>query len=897
MDGVSCVERVSLDNLIRLRSCDKSLYFNELSLKYNGFETTRVVRKALGVLKEKNHISKETAFQRVKEIFYKEYLKEWFTFQCQYEQAKERDMIRVNRIIEYVYNNDFKVLHIDVPFQFKIKSDYNGYRIDTITGNVDFVFEKGDGTLHAVNFRSGENPYSHRARTRKNLEGNSMELLGTAIGLINRYKDKTLYVESWYLKNKDDKTNALVPEYENKKGKNIARIVADESASLWKRFREAATFTNGETGKCKNCIHKNVCDVSYSIREDENVVTAQGVPRKEDTTAATPKFTTKQSVVVDHMEGPMCVIAGPGAGKTFTLVNRLANMIQKGIKPENILVVTFTNKAANEFKERVMKLLNTDDEKAIPNIYTYNALGYTILKENPMFLGKRVRLADTVDRFVLINEALYYSPQIMGVSYDGVYEEYGLIRRLEKWFNQIDEKGKETFSISNSEKMDVEGIYKVYDIYKRILNERGYISYDMQISLVNELFSKYPSLIELYEKKFQYVMVDEFQDTSIDQAQMIYSIAKRHGNIVVVGDDDQSIYGWRGGSNSFMLNFGKDFPATRIIIMDDNFRSNDKILNSANLVISGNGERYEKELHAYKTATYQPIYLKNYTAGQVKGLVDVIIEKGYSPGDIAILARNHKRLQEVMDVLEGHYQYTSPREYLYEDPVFRTLYDVLTLYYGDMEQDEELYRFLMMVGVTGISKHLKTGSLYQNYLASNKLLPIDLLDENCFASYKKYKGVTPLMAAGYKLVACFKHIQYSKSLEVLYSLLNEIFGITSHKVIDMLMDIADERAIVTIRDLYFFMSNMKLYKDNKTIEYEPSNNTINLLTCHSAKGKEFPVVIVFGTEDFNSDEEEIRLFYVSITRAKNSLFFVETVCNQCELLPLLKGSVQIRGGA
>lgn len=894
MDGVSKVEKIRLEDLIYLRDCQKSFEFNELSLNYKGFETTKVIRKAIGVIKDIKPISRETAFQKMNKIFENEYLKEWFDFQCQYEQALGRDMMQARRVIEYICSHKFKLVATDVPFQYKIKSEYNGYYLDSIVGKVDFVFEKSDGTLYAVNVRSGESPYSYGARKKETLVDNSMELLGTAIGLHERYKDKNLYVESWYLKNKDDKVNSPVLEYENKKGKNIASIRVSDSAKLWERFYEVATFSRNGSGKCETCIHKNVCNVSYNIRGE--CVEHEQRQKENQAPAAETRFTEKQKIVMEHMEGPMCVIAGPGAGKTFTLVHRLANMIRKGIKPEDILVVTFTNKAADEFRERVMKLLGTEDAKKVPCIYTYNAMGYTILKENPMFLGKRVRLAVTLDMYILINEALKHSPQIHGVSYDDINGDYGLIRRLEKWFSQIDENGKETFKKSSSEGMDVDGIFYVYDIYKKIFNDRGYISYDMQISLVNKLFSKYPSLIELYSEKFKYVMVDEFQDTSADQAEMIYSIAKKHGNIVVVGDDDQSIYGWRGGSNKFMLNFGKDFPAARIVIMDDNFRSNDKILTSANMVIANNGERYEKNLHGHKKAEYKPVYLRNYTSWQVKELVEKIIEKGYRPGDIAILGRNHERLREVMNVLEGHYKFSSPREYLHEDSIFLALYDILTLYYEGLDEDEALYRFLKMTGVNNISKHSRQDSLYQNYLSSNKLLPINILDVNCFSSYDKYKDVTAVMAAGHKLVASFKIIQYSKSLTALNDILNVLFGVSEHKVVDMLLEIADERALTTIHEVFSFMEKMKLYRDDKTIEYEPNKDAINLLTCHSAKGKEFPVVIVYGTEDFNSDEEEIRLFYVSITRAKNTLIFIETVCNICELLPLLRGSVLIKGG-
>jgi superfamily I DNA/RNA helicase len=890
MDAVSCVrEKISLDDLIHLRKCRKSLEFNELSLNYKGYEAAKIIRKALGSLKEMKEITKETAFRKVDEIFRNEYLKEWFDFQYQYEQALERDLIRVKRIIEYICKNEYGLLEADVPFSIQIGATYRGYKITCITGVVDFVFGKGNDVIF-VNIRSGENPYSYRARRVDTIVENSIELLATAVGVGSKYQDKKVYIESWYIKNKDDKTYSLVPDYEDKRGKNIASIMVENLSVVKDRFYYVAAFPEDGPNKCKECIHNSVCRASFEARKDVPD-TEEKVNKKS---AAEAKFTGSQKAVIEHMEGSMCVIAGPGAGKTFTLVNRLANMLRKGITPDSILFVTFTNKAASEIKERVMSLIGTTNEKEIPNIYTYNALGYTILKDNPMFLGKRVRLADKVDRYTVIGEALKNSPKIVNVSYDGIYSEFGLIRSLEKWFGQIDEKGKEQFIKDECEKKDVEGIIHVYDLYTKIFKDMGYIDYDMQISLVNDLFAKYPSLASSYAKKFNYIMVDEYQDTSEDQATMIYSIAKKHGNIVVVGDDDQSIYGWRGGSNKYMMNFGHDFPTAKIIVMNDNFRSTNKILDSANVVIANNGNRYEKEIQGHIEDSYKPIYFKNGTAEGVTGLITEILKKGYHLGDIAVLARNHKRLTEVIGALEGNYKVTVPKEFIHEDVVFQTIYDVLTLYYKGLDEDESFYRFLKITGVDKLQKKVKKDSLYKNLVMSDHLLTIDKMDINCLTSYEKVKDESTLMAAGHKLIWCLKKIQYGKGVAVLNDLLLEIFGMSEHKVVDNLIEIADERAFVTISELYAYMSNMKLYHDDKTVEYEPRRDAINLLTSHSAKGKEFPVVIVYGTEDFNSNEEEIRLFYVSITRAKNTLFFIETVCNECELFPKLQGSVLVK---
>lgn len=886
---VNCVrEKITLENLISLRNCRKSLEFNDLSLNYKGFETVKFLRKAISSLKRTKEVTREDALRSMKEMFEKEYLKEWFSFQYQYEQTMERDKIRINRIIDYISFKGYTILNTDVEYSIPINATYRDYSINEITGNVDFVFGKDDDVF-LVNIHLGENPFSHRARKQDTLEDNSMELLGTAVGLGNNYPGKHVFIESWYLTNKDDKANALAPAFEHKRGKNIARIMFTNSSDMRKKFYTVAAFSEGDAEKCESCIHKNICKPTYELRKDE----VNAVSNEQRDAADVWNFTESQKTVNNHMEGSMCVIAGPGSGKTFVLVSRLKTMLKKGIRPEEILFITYTRKAASEIKQRVMALLGTESEKDVPNIFTYNALGYTILKENPMFLGKRVKLADKVDRYVMISDVLKFSPKIKYVSYD-VIEEFSLIKKLDEWFEQIGESGEQCFLEENKDKLDVNGILKVYKEYNNLFNERGYINYDMQISLVNELFVKYPSLSFKYAKKFKYIMVDEYQDTSEEQANMIYAIAKKHGNLVVVGDDDQSIYAFRKGSNKFMLNFGKDFPSSKIVIMNDNFRSVNSILASANNIITNNGERYEKALIGHKDASYKPIYLKNYSADKLSGLISEILKKGYRPGDIAILARSHKRLEEVHQNLIGNYKVAEPKELLYEDTVFQTLYDVFTLYYKGLDEDEAFYRFFKVMGVELLEKANKSESLYKNMVSSNRILPIDKMDIHCLPSYEENKDFSESMSAGYKLIKCFKKIQYAKGLNVLSELFAEIFGLTGHTVIDMLTELADERAFVTISQLYNFMTNMRLYKDDRVIEYEPCMDAINLLTCHSAKGKEYPVVIVYATEDFNSEEEEVRLFYVSMTRAKNTLFFVETIYNRCKLLPKLQGSVVIR---
>lgn len=883
----SCVrENVSISNLVALRDCQKSFKMRELNLKLEGMEKESVMNKALSLLKGLKDHSRCEVEEEITKLFQQEYLKEWFEIDCQYDAALKRDRYRVVRILNYL-EGGFTVLASDVSFSIPIKSMYRNYQINNITDKVDLVLEK-EGVIHLVKFKRGEPKYSYRARKLINMVENSIELLCIGYGMKDACANKKVQIELWYLKNKDD--NELnIPPFEHKRGKNIVGISFTNSEDMKNRFYTVATFT-AEEDKCLSCRYYGLCDYQL-LKETENEQNEQGELHPK----AKPVLTDKQKTVVNHLNGAMCVIAVPGAGKTCSLVNRLANMISLGIKAEEILFVTFTKKAATEIKARSMELLGTKNEREIPNIFTFNSFGYTILKENPIFLGKRVRLADDMDRLVLINEAVANCPMIKGMSYQGLYLEHGLLRRLKSMFEKIEDIGKEKFSLENESKIyDIPGVFKVYDYFTMLFKERGYISYDMQISLVNELFLKYPKLIEKYVQKYRYIMIDEYQDTSEEQARMMYAIAKKHGNIVVVGDDDQSIYNWRGGSNQFMLNFGSDFPDAKIVIMNDNFRSSNTILNTANSLITGNGTRYVKELKGHKENSNPPVYLKGYTSSMLPSLIKTILDNGYNAGDIAVIARNNKRIMEVAGALKNSMMEVSlEKEYLIHDSVFILLHDILKMYYEGLEHDASFYRFFKAVGAEIYKRQDKKLSLYEDLVTSRCILPIELFDIDCTGNYQKYNNVTSYMNAGYKLLQCLKAVQYGRGMCVLDEL-SEILFDAKCFIIDILKDIAEERGLVTVKELYSYMSNMVKYQDTKTIEHSVCKNRVNLITAHSSKGKEYPVVIIYATEDFKDDEEEIRVLYVAVTRAKSSLFMVETEFNRCDVLYKFKDQISLK---
>lgn len=895
--NAGAIDSISIKGIELLSKCSKSYSMDSLGVNRKGFEKDLFMHEAINKMKKLllSYENVMNVIKEMKEIFEKGYLREWFTYDAQYLTNRERDFKRLERLLLYIDEKGYKVYFID--FALKVILDepleYKGYTINTIADTVDMVIGKEDERI-AVKIYNGEPEYSYQAKKERNKVINSIGLLSSFLGIYYRFHNFNVKVANWYLKNKDDEGSVLVDRFDHKQGKNIVmydytQIGEKEALQLFKR---ALSFPEDGLQKCSDCIHKSLCRMSKAVRKEKPVEKTQEVKK-----SSKPSFTDSQRKVVNHDKGPMGVIAVPGAGKTFSLVNRMVSLISKGVDPSSILFVTFTKKAAKEIELRVSKALAANNiQGKMPTISTFNGFGFSLLKENPMYLGNRVKLADDVDRLALIAEVLKDAPRIEKVSYDGIYAEYGLVRQLDNLFTELDEKGEEAFGERYAKKKDVKGIMKAYYLYKEAYSKNGFISFDMQISLVNEMFTKYSHLTKMYAEKYKYIMVDEFQDSSREQVDMIYAIAKHHENIVVVGDDDQSIYGFRGGSNSFMLHFKEDFPSATMVYMEDNFRSNDRILASSAALISRNQNRYEKSFISHSTSPYKPIYLKGHGIDFIPGLVNQLIGKGYAPGDIAIIARYNKRLNELQEKLENVVALSAPKDYLIEDTVFLAIYDTLNMYHNGLDVDESFYRYFGYHNNENLlGKVIKSNSLYRNLLDANVLLPIDIKDINCLDTYKARKDESPYMREGFRLIQSFKLIQYGKKLrDVLTNIAMALYGEGEYKVVDVLCDMADERAIVTSYEMLELMKNLILFGSETRVGYDATADTLNLLTAHDSKGKEFKAVIIYAMEDFKDEDEEIRLLYVAQTRAMKALFMVETPYNQCEVLNYFKDNVEFK---
>lgn len=851
--------------------CARKVYFQEMSLNYEDTERVRCVRASVKTMLRSLQEGSD-AKEAVNAYFDSNYKTEWFGSEMEYGLALNRDKQKVYRLQNYILEEGYKVLKTDYPYKvsFPEKVVLNGIAASGFQGKFDFLLEK-DGVVTVVMLSSGKPKYSAKARKEENRPENSIELTAAYLAILRVIPMAKVAI--WYLSNKDDAGAELMP-FEHRPGKNIVTASFHMNGNdIWKRFQYLLQMKSN--CDCEKCIHKCVCQMD-EIRINGNEASEEMVASSEIC------FTEMQQQVIEHVNGPMCVVAVPGAGKTKSLVARMVSLIKKGVSAHNILFISFTKKACNEIEERVEKELAVLGIRKKPAIMTFNSLGYSILKENPLYVGgKRLKLADEAERCRLIYDAIVHSARIEGMSYEGIRLQHGLVRQLDKLFQEIDEKeaqnpgqGESLFRNVYQERKDVDGILSVYHSYKERYREAGYISYDEQITLVNELFEEYPVLKHKYAQMYQYIMVDEFQDTSEDNAELIYSIAKLHNNIVVVGDDDQAIYGWRGGSAYFMLHFKEDFPSATVIRMADNFRSDSGIVKASDCLIQGNGLRYEKHIVSHAEDGLTPVYIKGSPNYLVKACMQ-IIHAGCKPGDICVLARNNKRLEQVKQLLEQeHIPVTLAKDYLVQDAVFKIIYDVFTLYFDGLDNDVSFYRLMERSGVTE-RKADKKLSLYKNMLLLNRLYPLEFEDADCLKMYAQ-EDLSEEMKFGGRLLSCFNFIKGGNIKRTLETIALEFIGISSHKVIDSLCDMAEEQGLTTCQKLYAVMKDMVAFDTKERVGYDISTDAVNLLTSHDSKGKEFKTVFIYAVEDYEDTEDEIRVLYVSMTRARKNLYLLET---------------------
>ena len=594
----------------------------------------------------------------------------------------------------------------------------------------------------------------------------------------------------------------------------------------------------------------------------------------------------EQLQAVQATEGAVLVLAGAGSGKTRVLTYRIAHLIQdEGVSPYSILAITFTNKATKEMKERLERMLGEDSgvwvstfHSLCARILRYHAdkLGYdknyTIYSDNDSArVIKRIVSNKHIEKPGFESKVAYH------ISNAKTY-----VFSPEEYRNECGDK-------------DAMLICDVYEAYEEELHAANAMDYDDLLIKTYELFTQFPEVLKKYAERFRYIHIDEYQDTSRLQYKIAAMLTSVHGNIFAVGDEDQSIYGWRGADISNILDFKKDFPNATIIKLEQNYRSTGNILSAANAVISNNSERFEKKLWSdgdkgLRVETYTAQDDREEAEYVVRQINSLIRERGMSPSDFAVLVR----LNALTKKFEEKLRYFSIPYKIYGGFKFYERSEVKSLlaYFRAIVNPRDNDAFLRIINTPkrgigdAVTEELAT-------LASERGVTIsDILFGDMVGlglSERSAKKLASFKQLFDKLVAACNEMGLSDFANFVAGEAGFFIAFSGDKEEDLsrrenlnqlLGEITDFEKENEGASLEEYLQSVALISDTDDIQ---SDENVTLSTVHSVKGLEFEVVFVTGLEEnvfpsqsygkaLSEIEEERRVMYVAMTRAKRRLF-------------------------
>ena len=582
----------------------------------------------------------------------------------------------------------------------------------------------------------------------------------------------------------------------------------------------------------------------------------------------------QQKLAVEHLNGPCLVVAGAGSGKTKVLTYRINRLIEQGIPSYHILAITFTNKAAKEMKERLNNLCPSNDVF----LGTFHSLGLRIVKNECEHLGltKSFTIMDSDDSLSIIKKVMKdKGMDIKSLSPSYVRNRISFIKNemlsendIIRYFNTEPEKQA----------------YEIYLKYQETLKNNNCVDFDDLLLLPVKLFNSNPDILEKYQNKYPYILIDEYQDTNEVQYNLVKLLAKKEKNLFVVGDSNQAIYGFRWSNYKNILNFERDYPDCKVITLNQNYRSTKYILDTANAVIKNNKERKDLELISNLGTGVKTKYIRAYDdKHEIKEVLDEINRltlSGFDYKDIAILYRTNgqSRLVEEQFIKANVPYKVVGSYYFYQRKEIKDLLCYLRLI-ANKNDNISLKRIINVpkrkIGESSITKledlaNEKGISMY-DALSTDKELGFKQLIEELTKDSESL-SLTELIEDVLDKSLMRHELETDSTLENELRLdnLEEFKSITS--------SFEERTGSVNLND---FLEEISLIADIS--EHKTYENAVTLMTLHSAKGLEFDVVFMVGMEEgifphansFNEEngiEEERRLCYVGMTRAKKRLY-------------------------
>ena len=591
-----------------------------------------------------------------------------------------------------------------------------------------------------------------------------------------------------------------------------------------------------------------------------------------------------------HKNGPLLIIAGAGAGKTKTVTHRIINLIKEGISPNKILAVTFTNKAAKEMKERILKEMdkNTKGQDTVPFISTFHSLGVHIIKENAKELGltKHFSILDENDTNSLIKDTL------KELSLDPKQYEP---RKIKNAISR--EKGKFKHAsdyVTNPNEPFQNLVAQVWSLYEKRKNEENALDFDDLLVKSTKLLKENKELREYYQNKWEFIHIDEYQDTNEVQYILSKLLAEKNKNICVVGDADQNIYSWRGANLKNILNFEKDYPNAKIITLEENYRSTQNILEAANEVIKKNQFRPDKNLFT-KNKTGEKISIfeamdETEEADFIAGKILEKIDYGENEAsDFAVLYRANFQSRALEEAMLRHnisYQVLGIKFFERKEIKDTLAYLRAALNPESLSDIKRIINFPVRgIGKATIAKifagekdklPIKTKIKIDNFYKLLEDIKTQMHDKKSSEIIKyviKKTGIETELQDGTE-----EGLERIENIKELATLALKYDELTGEAGIEKLLE---DAALASDQDSILINEN----KENK--DRKESLNAVKLMTVHAAKGLEFKSVFIAGLEEGlfpyekqneakEDPEEERRLFYVALTRAKEKLYLTYT---------------------
>ena len=603
------------------------------------------------------------------------------------------------------------------------------------------------------------------------------------------------------------------------------------------------------------------------------------------------KLNKTQKLAVEAVDGPVLIFAGAGSGKTRVLTHKLFHLVkEKLFKPEEILAVTFTNKAAKEMENRVKKLLKTNDLSL--SIGTFHSICAKILREDIKVLGFSSSFAiyDVKDQLDLIKV---------------LFEDYNISKNLispNQLRNQISlykNKMIDCKTVQRKARTKLEKtISEIYTEYQKSLKVNDALDFDDLLTFPLEIFNKKPTILKKYQNIWKYILVDEYQDTNRAQFELLTLLARKHQNICVVGDDDQSIYGWRGAEVSNILDFEKTFSSCRVFTLEKNYRSTQEILNAATAVVRNNDRRANKKLIAANGP------------GETLGLIETIDEQEEASAIISSIEKEIKLNKRTFSQFSVLYRTNAQSRALEESFIRQGIpYNIIgSIRFYERKEVKNVLAYLRLVvnlkDTISLRRVINFPARGIGAKTIDKCVQQSEIDKVEFFDVLKKPNKMDIrgkqaeaLAKFYEIIKKYHDLRNKLSATELSRSLVEDLGILSffknstepdskdrfENVAELLTSIEEFSNRDPEANLSRFLEDVSLQTDID--HWNDSENRVTMMTVHSSKGLEFPVVFIAGMDeglfpifgsldDKNELEEERRLFYVALTRAQEKVYLL-----------------------